>query len=1105
MARSKSAPPLALLAVLWAGPALAVDEPSPASPVATIPAPPRQAEPWTPPESAVPKFLVRAAEMLFRQGLADPRGGEYRTIEVMVSGIWGGSGTTIKRRGWVFPAADTAPRFAVGWDGLVWPVAAMGEPADLAADVARLTGPGRVANPDAAEPDPVPTTLDPIQVCLLLRLGRGDLAGTVWGALSGRPDAAPPAVGRPARGAQRTDPNPVSYLAIARDLAWAHFERVATALNRGDDAVVLYDARTLTRLNAAVEREALALGFARPQQFGQRQPEQPAPYIDFLGQLPEILADAERRAAEPARPPIPPPGGPDPTARVAALIRDLDQIVVTQMGQPGGVNLGEARTVQALIAEGDPAVEPLIAALRHDDRLTRSFSFWRDFHRSRTFLKTADAAYAALSGILHTTNFSAGSTGDNLSARGPSDRQQVADRIAAYWDRYKAFPLVERWYQTLRNDGADPGAWSEAAGNITQRTNVRVVPGSSAFTSTVTTQPKPGETPPFRGESLRQDHDPSVTQLLIRRAEALAQTNGISPALALAAMLHAWDPAASLPTLQRVSLVVATNFTPQRDGNHWEVAHQITRYADFTLDRVRLGDQAALADFVTLIRQTEPATFEQNLLPPLEPFYRLPADPTLAAAAEWLFNDPASRWANLYQAGRRFSWRKNLDLIRSPLIRVPGYRRAVLAALDDRTPIGTLTVQPDGKVASQTNEYSSSDITSNQVDPDVPPPGTTAPYRVADQVAEQVARLDGAPAFEVFWPIARRDATIATLRAYLNRYGPRFDLDKPENAPSHDPFQPTAYLTFPTLDHPASPDEVAAGRAVFSLAEPAGAPPAECRVVPLVARPLTAQWTTDRAFPIKQTYTQVGPELVRIEYQNWGQVWQAEEMLEGGVWKRYYGFVGSHRITRVPAEEIEFGERFYRQDGQIIPGGWSAAFRLTTPGALAQYSPALMAPDAQSPPVVVAVRFRNRRGMDQAVPAELTRTEGGHAVALAAQVHLTLESAPLLPPGRNTQARPVLETRWTVVPLKLAIAHFNPPPSLTLRPAESSPEIPLNLTDLFAISQPAQYRLTFRFGPPPLPGAPGEPGPNPASFYFELLDPAHLPRAEASSPFDQSR
>ncbi len=49
----------------------------------SIPDPPAQKEPWTPPRTKLPRFLVTATAALFEQGVADPRGCEYREVEVV--------------------------------------------------------------------------------------------------------------------------------------------------------------------------------------------------------------------------------------------------------------------------------------------------------------------------------------------------------------------------------------------------------------------------------------------------------------------------------------------------------------------------------------------------------------------------------------------------------------------------------------------------------------------------------------------------------------------------------------------------------------------------------------------------------------------------------------------------------------------------------------------------------------------------------------------------------------------------------------------------------------------------------------------------------------
>ncbi len=122
---------------------------------ATIPEPPRQREPWQPPATTLPRFLVSASATLFEQGLADPRGCEYRAIEIGIGNVWSGDGGVVKTHGWVLPAPDgEKTRFAVAWSGLVYPTVSIGEPADPEADVkviaehAHATREARVKHPN---------------------------------------------------------------------------------------------------------------------------------------------------------------------------------------------------------------------------------------------------------------------------------------------------------------------------------------------------------------------------------------------------------------------------------------------------------------------------------------------------------------------------------------------------------------------------------------------------------------------------------------------------------------------------------------------------------------------------------------------------------------------------------------------------------------------------------------------------------------------------------------------------------------------------------------------------------------------------------------------
>ena len=200
----------------------------------SIPDPPRQKGPWTPPDTKLPGFLVSATAALFEQGVADPRGCEYREVEF-------GDATIVKTRGFVFPRREgEVGRFAVGWDGVVYPASSVGAPADLEKDIRSLadslrqqreaaTAGQATAFPSrgywwSGTPGRGPSSVEdgsPLKLCLLLRLGRADLAESLFA--SATPWTPAEADGRNLTAYQ------VSYLILAQQWAGTVYNRLISA------------------------------------------------------------------------------------------------------------------------------------------------------------------------------------------------------------------------------------------------------------------------------------------------------------------------------------------------------------------------------------------------------------------------------------------------------------------------------------------------------------------------------------------------------------------------------------------------------------------------------------------------------------------------------------------------------------------------------------------------------------------------------------------------------------------------------------------------------------------------------------------------------------
>jgi len=101
-----------------------------------LPEPPRQQDEWAPPECELPDVWLRAARILFRQGFADPRGCEYRAITVPLGKTATAEAVNFETHGWLMPPVKgDKRRFAVCWNGLVYPVLTVGQRADLEQNV----------------------------------------------------------------------------------------------------------------------------------------------------------------------------------------------------------------------------------------------------------------------------------------------------------------------------------------------------------------------------------------------------------------------------------------------------------------------------------------------------------------------------------------------------------------------------------------------------------------------------------------------------------------------------------------------------------------------------------------------------------------------------------------------------------------------------------------------------------------------------------------------------------------------------------------------------------------------------------------------------------
>jgi hypothetical protein len=273
---------------------------------------------------------------------------------------------------------------------------------------------------------------------------------------------------------------------------------------------------------------------------------------------------------------------------------------------------------------------------------------------------------------------------------------------------------------------------------------------------------------------------------------------------------------------------------------------------------------------------------------------------------------------------------------------------------------------------------------------------------------------------------------------YLKRFGDSFTAQAPPGI--HDFPGREAHLKFPIHAKPASREDVARARAIFSL-EGEG----EARPASMPGLPQRAKWLTLKDTPVERT-DQNG--VTRREYETDGIVWQAEEVRKGNHWERFYGFVGQHTIARAPASEIVFG-------GQPGPW-WGLKGGLDAAAEMVDSRTTAFAPGH---PILVAVKIRNGLGVAHSSPTELIRPAPDGKPALRKGINLALW---------RTAVRDLSSTSSRAYPDLLVEpkrdARFDPGEgSRQLEPLEAFEAMRFDLSDWFDLTKPGCYRLRVTF------------------------------------------
>lgn len=857
--------------------------------------------PLTAVEQKLPPDFVSCVNWLATLDFPVSHDCNYREVEIIVGDVWSNRGIPTITHAWLLPASKSAAspfRFAIAWNGLVYPAVDKGE-ASLASDVRNLKRSKWIGQKNEGQ-SVSHETLTHSKAAVLFALNEPELAKQCIDAIGG---AIPPN-------------NDFTKTLIA-EWAWSNFERAVCAHMRGDHAIAITSAHHVTSLVSQLEFESVKNELLFRVANGDLKIE-----LDQFSKTAKRLEEESRRRVASTEVPLVlkanVPKITDDSVRISSLIRNLEEVNVTQWGQPGGISLGSSPIVAALVEEGNLAVGPLLKCLESDRRLTRSVSFHRDFVRSRKLIGVDQAAFVALAAILGTRTFGPLTEHAYSTSNDMDFRRQVVAEIRRYTEKYEAESESKRWYSVLKDDDALDRQWLEAAKWIVKRDVSRRVNARRQLPDWV--NPMERDTYPFHGESLRPLSNPSVRDLLIgraseiadRRVESSGRAYDVVSACELTRLLNDWDSSENNNKhirariedhLELLSLKFYRRYSSKLvvpisrllvAGMRNTAEHNPDQYAELV---------ELYSKWIGKIESSDLGLGGETAI--FEPIWRFPDEPEMGRVADRVFDSRDSRWLPLFdQLPRAFAG----ELFRSPLISVSAFRRRVQHLLDSHEIVGNCIVDKNaGNLEYRIGSIGRSTMMRNVYDLLAPSERQSSDIRMCDIVAFYLSSIDGTPVFELYWPNENKDRVIGELSAFIDSWGKKYCGTEVYSTRSNSSLQ--AHLRFSILEQPATAIDVKNGEAIFSLnKEFKNSPvrrPADATV------PRVAVWNSLKSFPVSAK-NQSG--FIR-RYEQSGIVWQVEEVLLDGQWKRFYGFVGKHILARVPAEELEFPDEPWRLPG----------------------------------------------------------------------------------------------------------------------------------------------------------------------------------------------
>jgi hypothetical protein len=303
----------------------------------------------------------------------------------------------------------------------------------------------------------------------------------------------------------------------------------------------------------------------------------------------------------------------------------------------------------------------------------------------------------------------------------------------------------------------------------------------------------PKDSGPLNAEAIRSHSNPTLSELLARRARELcgsgrvvSSQNGFACAngLRLSLLLEKWDPSAAQTSLRVVSRrAMEMGVRPMG----WADILPLTAagLVEALEARHRLGDTEVWIEYADWVRKLEDVSSSDGI----RIFWPLALhgnEPSLRGMARQLFLDPDGPYnparldKSQYPNGGRAE-----RMALTPLLAIPEFRQAILQMLDDKTVVGESWVDEKGAMTVRRGDSigRSGPDPSVRMDPRTPKVGEKRDVRLCDKMAMTLMRLKGVPEFQPYWPDTDKDEAIGQLASYLRANPARIEelLPWPQN------------------------------------------------------------------------------------------------------------------------------------------------------------------------------------------------------------------------------------------------------------------------------------------------------------------------------------